>query len=89
MRASVDAERGLVGVEQRFHLGAVMRFHLPQPDDLAHDLAIIAIALGFRIDVADVVGDALFLLLEPFDPLDEQPQLIGCDIIAHVILQKI
>jgi len=53
--------------------------HFPQPHDHPHDLGIIAVGLGLGIDVADIVGDAFLFFLEPLDPLDEQPQLIGRD----------
>ncbi len=61
-----------------------MRFHPPEADDLAHRLGVIAVGLGFGVDVLDVVGDALLLFLKPLDTLDKQPQLIGRDIaFAH------
>ena len=32
---------------------------------------VIAVGLGLRVDVLDVVRDALLLFLKPLDPLDE------------------
>ena len=46
------------------------------PHDRAQRLDVEAGALGFRIDVADIVGDRLLLLLEPLDALDEGLQLV-------------
>ena len=87
-KPSIDAQRVLVDVEDGFHLAAVVGLHLPQADDLAHDLGVVTLALGLRIDVADVVSDALFLFLKPLDAFDEQPQLIGGDNVAHVSPRK-
>src|SRR6478735_7064750 len=73
---SSEPERGLVGVEDRFHLGAVVGLHLPQADDLAHDLGVVADCLGLGVDVADIVGDALLLFLEALDTLDQEAQAV-------------
>ena len=40
---------------------------------------VVAVGLGLGIDVANIVRDALLLLLQTLDPLDEQPQLVGRD----------
>src|SRR5687768_10449767 len=73
---SAEPEGRLVGVEDHFHLGAVVGLHLPEADDLAHDLGVVADRLGFGVDIADVVGDALFFFLEAFDALDEEAQAV-------------
>ena len=58
--------------------------------DLAHRLGVVAGRLGLGVDVLDVIGDALFFFLEPLDALDEQAQLLGCDIgFAHVSIPRI
>ena len=51
--------------------------HLPQPHDRAHRLGVVAVRLGLGIDVLDVVGDRLFLFLQPLDTFDEQAKLVG------------
>jgi hypothetical protein len=48
----------------------------PGPDDGLQRRNIEAVALALRVDVADVRGDGLFLLLEPLDPLDDRLQLL-------------
>ena len=65
-------QRGEVGLEDSLHFLPVMRLHLPQADDLAHDLAVISIGLCLQIDVLDVVADALLLLFQALDALDEK-----------------
>src|SRR5947209_14095739 len=74
-----QAERLAIGLEQRVGFLAGVGFHLPQADDCSHRLGVVAVGLGLGIDVADVVSDALFLLLQTLDSLDEQPQLVGRD----------
>src|ERR1044072_5726227 len=76
---SGEPQGRLVGVEQRLGLLAVVGFHLPQADDGAHRLGVGAPRPCLAIDVPDVVGDRLLLFLEPLDPLDQQPQLVGRD----------
>ena len=49
---------------------------LAQADHGAESLDVEAVALRLGIDVADVVGDGLLLLLEPLDTLDEGLQLV-------------
>src|SRR5688500_4001972 len=80
-----QAEGRAIGFEQSVHLLPRMSFKAAQRYYPPHRLGVIAIGLGFRIDVANVVGDALLLLLKPFDPLDKQPQLVRCDnTLAHL-----
>ena len=68
-----------IGFEQRILLLPGMRFHLPEAHDHPHDLAVVTVGLRFGIDVANVVRDALLLLLQPLDTLDKQSQLINRD----------
>ena len=82
----LEPKRGAVGFEERIGLLPDVRFEPPQRDDLAHRLGVIAGRLGFGVDVLDVVGDALFLFLKAFDPLDEQTKLLGCDIVFGPII---
>ncbi|VVT01416.1 conserved hypothetical protein [Erythrobacter sp. EC-HK427] len=74
--ASPHAERGLIRVEDHFLLAAIIRVHLPQADDLAHDLRVVAHGFGLGVNVADVVGDALFLFFEALDAFDQQAQAV-------------
>ena len=45
-------------------------------------LDVEAVALGLRIDVADVVGERLLLLLQPLDALDERLEVILGETVA-------
>ena len=60
-----------IGFEHRVLLLARVRLHSAQANDHAHDLGVVAVGLGLRVDVLDVVRDALLLFLKPLDPLDE------------------
>jgi hypothetical protein len=63
-----------------------MAFQLAQAHDRPHRLHVIAVGLGFQIDVLDVIGDALLFLFEALDALDEEAQLFGGDIVlAHIL----
>src|SRR4051794_3214846 len=72
-------ERRAIGVEHRVLLLPGVRLHPPQAHDHPHDLGVVAGGLGLRINVANIVRDALLFLPETFNSLDEQPQLIGRD----------
>src|SRR5690242_4839382 len=65
--ASGQTERLAIGFEEGILLLSGVRLHLPQPHDHAHDLGVVAVGLRLGIDVADIVRDALLLLLEPLD----------------------
>src|SRR5262249_22085034 len=67
------------GVEQRLLLGAIGGIHLPERNDLAHGLDVVADAFGFAVDVAHVIGERLALLLELLDALDETLQPVSRD----------
>ena len=72
--ASTEAERRLVGVGDGIHLGPIVGGHLPQADDLAHDLGVVTDRLGLGVDVADIVGDALLFFLEALDAFEQTTQ---------------
>src|SRR3546814_8985796 len=86
--ASVDTERRFIHVEDRFHFLAVVDRHLPQAHDLPHDLWVVTLRLGLVVNVADIVGDTLFLFLQPLAALDEKAQLfVGSGGFAHFMLR--
>ena len=64
-----------VEVKQRFHFLPLVAVLLAQADDLAHHLDVIAIALGFGVDILDVVGNGFLLFLEALDALNEGTEL--------------
>src|SRR5215218_5949069 len=68
---SLAADRCAIGFEHGVLLLPGVGLHLPEPHDHAHDLWVISVRLGFGIDVANVVGDALLFFFKPLDPLDE------------------
>src|SRR5262249_56859994 len=49
---------------------------LAQADDDPQGFDVEAVALGLRIDVANVLGDCLLLFFEAFDALDERLELL-------------
>src|SRR5687767_3289252 len=86
-KRSVQPERGLVGLQKRVGLLAVVGLHLAEADDGADRLGVVAARLGLAVDVLDVVRDRLLLLLEPLDPLDQKPQFVGRNgAFRHLIL---
>src|SRR5688500_2868616 len=87
MTALVQPQCGLVGLEQRVGLLAVVGLHLAEADDGADRLGVVAARLGLAVDVLDVVRDRLLLLLQALDALDEQPQFVSRDrAFRHLIL---
>src|SRR3974390_2236326 len=70
------AERMQIGFEQRLLLLALVDILFAQADNNTQRLDVKAVALGLGVDVADIIGDRLFLFLHPFDPLDEGFELI-------------
>src|SRR5215467_5847967 len=60
-----------VGLEDRLMLLAFIGVLLAHANDDTQCFGIKAVGLGFRVDVADIVGDGLFLLFEPLNALDE------------------
>src|SRR5437016_2209252 len=65
-----------VGFQDRPLLSALLDILLAQPHDRAQRLDVEAVALGLHIDVADVIGERLLLLLEALDSLREGFQVI-------------
>src|SRR3979409_2424684 len=66
---SDPSERVDVGLENRLVFHALVLVLLAQTHDRTQRLHVVAVALGLAVDVADVVGDRLFLFLEPLDAL--------------------
>src|SRR5690606_20668737 len=73
---SAQSERSLISVEDGFHFGPVVRLHLSEADDLAHDLSIVAHRLSLGVGVADIVSDTLLFFLKAFDAFDEEAQAV-------------
>src|SRR5262249_25520068 len=70
------AQRVHIGVQDRFLLFAFVHILLAQADDDPQGFDVEAVALGLRIDVANVLGDCLLLFFEAFDALDERLELL-------------
>src|ERR1700674_2396233 len=77
--ASQPSPRLHVGFENGLLLGALVGVLLAQTHDRAQRLDVEAVALGLGVDVANVVGDGLLLLLQPLDTLDDGLELIFCE----------
>ena len=75
-----------VGLQYRLVLFALVDVLLAQAHHDTQRLDIEAVALGFGIDIADVVGERLFLLLEPFDALDEGLELILGEAVGGLVV---
>jgi hypothetical protein len=75
-----------VGLEHGLLLAALVGVLLAQADDGAQRLDVEAVALGFGIDVADVVGGRLLFLLEPLDALDNSLELVLGEAGSRLIL---
>src|SRR5580704_4123196 len=73
---SNHAERVQICFKNRFLLGALVFILLTQSHDRAQHLHIVAVALGFRVNVADVVGNRLLLFLEALYTFDKSLELI-------------
>src|ERR1700722_11053671 len=65
--ASNHAERVQVGLQNSLLLLALVDVLLAQPHHDPQRLHVETIALGFRIDVADVVGERLLLVFKALD----------------------
>jgi hypothetical protein len=68
------ADGSEVQVEDGFFLVALHFIFLAQGNDLAQDLDIKALALGFVIDFLDVAHDAGLVFLKALDALDDGAQ---------------
>jgi uncharacterized protein YcbK (DUF882 family) len=96
---SDHAQRLQVGFENCLVLPALVGVLLAHADDGAQRLDLVAVALRFRIHIADVVGDRLLLFLQPLDPFDDGLELVFGEArrgrfrdggrTGHRILQKI
>src|SRR3546814_6739105 len=58
---------------------AIGLLHLPELEDLAHDLDVEAAALGLGEDLADIRAERGLLLLQALDSLDEGTQTFARD----------
>ena len=67
-------QRVQVGLQNRLVLLALVDVLLAQAHHDTQRLDVEAVALGFGIDIADVVGEGLFFFFEPFDALDTEPK---------------
>src|SRR6185312_15645577 len=68
-----------VHIQDRFLLSTLVCILLPHPYNGAQGFRIEAITFGFGINVADVIGDRLFLLFHSFDALDNRSNLVLSD----------
>jgi hypothetical protein len=86
-RKLCQTKRRFVRIQNGFHFLAIVLAHFAQANDLTHDFRVIALALGFALNVTNVVSDALFLFFQTLNALNEKTQLIGGDIaFGHDIL---
>src|SRR5581483_1054853 len=76
VNASKHPQRLHIGLENGLGFLALVGILLAQSHDGAQRLDVEAVALAFGIDVADVVGDGLLLLLKPLDALDDGLELV-------------
>src|SRR4051812_12876346 len=77
--ASQHSQRLHIGFQDGFLLGALIGVLLPQTHDGAQRLDVVAVALGFGIDVADIVRDRLLFLFQPLDAFDDGLELVFCE----------
>src|SRR5258708_7109822 len=76
--ASQHPKRLHVGFQDGFLFGPLVGVLLAQAHDGAQRLDVEAVALGLRIDVADVVRDRLLFFFQPLDALDDGLELVFC-----------
>ena len=74
--ASQHPQRLHIGFQDCFLLGAFIGVLLAQANDAAQRLDVEAVALGFRVEVADIVGDRVLFLFQPLGPLDDGLELV-------------
>ena len=70
------AESGEVEIEKSVAFLALVAFHFAQTHDLAHDLGVKALALGFSIDFLKVRAQRGLFLFEALYPFDQRFQLV-------------
>ena len=73
MNRSQHPERVQIGLEDSILLLAFVDVLLAQPHHDPQRLDVVAVALGFRIDVADIVGDRLLFLLKSLELFRRTP----------------
>src|ERR1700757_3435311 len=76
--ASKHPQRLHIGFQDALLLLALVGILLAQAHDGAQRLHIETVALALGVDVANVVGDGLFLFFQPLDALDDGLELISC-----------
>src|SRR5260221_7334351 len=76
LTTSQHPQRLHVGFQNGLLFGALVGVLLAHPHDGAQRLDVIAVALGFGIDVADIVGNGLLFLFQPLDALDDGLELV-------------
>src|SRR5665647_851626 len=74
--ASQHPQRLHIGFQDGFLFGALIGVLLAQADDGAQRLDVEAVALGLRIDVADIIRDRLLFFFQPLDALDDGLELV-------------
>src|SRR5260370_17388240 len=84
--ASQHSERLHVGFQNGLLLSALVGVLLAQADDGAQRLDVKAVALGFGIDVADIVGNRLLFFFQPLDALDDGLELVFCKFRRGLVL---
>src|SRR5580704_18088653 len=72
MNRSQHPERVQVCLENGLLLPALIDVLLAQPHHDAQRLDVITRALGFGVDVANIVGEGLLLFFKPLDAFDER-----------------
>ena len=81
------AQRLQIGIQDRLLLGALVGVLLAHADDGAQRLDVVAVALGFAVDVLDVVGNRLLFLFKPLDALDDGLELVLGEGMRRLIVQ--
>src|SRR5712671_781262 len=74
--ASQHSQRLHVGFQDGLRFRALIGVLLAQAHDGAQRLDVEAVALGFGIDVADIVRDRLLFFFQAFDTLDDGLELV-------------
>ena len=83
MRGTLDGLQ--IGLQQRLQLVALLLILLADPDHLAKNLDVEAVALGFQVDLLLGFGELLDLVFDVLDPLDDGAQLIARNIAGVLI----
>ena len=75
-KPSQHSQRLHVGFQDGLLFGAFVGVLLAHPHDGAQRLDVKTVALGFGIDVADIVGDRLLFFFQTLDALDDGLELV-------------